>query len=110
MLVSVDHHLGGASSAIVIGTHGKSIGAAGGQCEQVATFDAQLAIFGDKVAGFTDRADHIVVACFTVAARHYGQQVHPGLIQCRAQHIVHGRVDDGEVLVGIEFEELHLRQ
>ena len=36
MLVAIDHDLGYTPTAIVIGTHGKSIGAAGRQRQQIA--------------------------------------------------------------------------
>ena len=108
-LVAIDQHFGAAATGVVVGAHDETIGARGANGQQVAFGQVQGAVLGEEVAGLADRPDHVVVAQLAFAWL-YRADVHPGLVQGRADQVVHRRVDDGEILVLGVLEVLHAGQ
>ena len=96
-LITVHQHLGGTAAGVVVGAHDKPVGTGRMHGQQITFFQGQLTILGQEVAGLADRADDVVGAGCAVARRH-GGDVHPGLVQGRADQIVHRRINDGEIL------------
>jgi hypothetical protein len=108
-LVAIDQHLGRAAARVVVRGHREAIGAGRHHGQQVARFDGQLAVARQPVARFADRADQVVLDRGAVA-RHHRLDVHPGLVQGRARHVVHGGVDHAEVLLFARLQEFHRHQ
>lgn len=77
--------------------------------QQIAFGQGQFTVLGEEIAGFADRADDVVFARSGVTRFDCGD-VHPRLIQRRADQVVHRRVDDGEVFMFGVLEVLDLRQ
>ncbi|MPN57572.1 hypothetical protein SDC9_205266 [bioreactor metagenome] len=63
----------------------------------------------EEVAGFADRTDHVVVARVAVTWR-YRVDVVPGFVEGWTHQVVHGRVDDGEILAFTFLQVLDLCQ
>ena len=60
-----------------------------------------------KISRFAHRPHHIVQPLRRRAALNDGGDLMPGLVQGRAQQVIHGRVDYGEMLPPVGFQALH---
>jgi len=69
--------------------------------------NCQAALLTEEVTGLAHRSDHVVVVGRGIAG-HHRHDVLPGAVQCRPQQVVHGGVDNGEVLVFAVLQVLHL--
>ena len=107
--VAIDHDLDRARPRIVIGGHRHAVGAGRHNRQQIAGLKAQRARQAEEVAGFADRADHVVDAGFA-GVRCHRQDVVPGFVERRPLEIVHRRIDDGEILALARFQEFDAGQ
>ena len=71
--------------AIVIGAHGKPVGAAGQDGQQVVLRQGKAPLQAQEIAGLAHRADHVVVHCRAVPALADRDDVMPGPVQGRPQ-------------------------
>ena len=58
--LAVHHDLGRARPRVVVGAHREAIGAGGTYGQYIAGRERQLPLLAEKIAGFTDRPDHVV--------------------------------------------------
>src|SRR5699024_1749309 len=68
--VAVHHDLGGASAGVVIGRHDKAVGSCRTNRQQVTFFHYQCPFLAEKVSGFANWSDHIIVAAATLTRCH----------------------------------------
>ena len=98
-LVAIYQYFGGTSPAIVIGTHGKSVGPGTQHRQQIAIHNGQLPLPAQEIACFTHRPDNIINPRGRILPEPDRDNVQPGLIERGAQHVVHCRIDDGEIVL-----------
>ena len=105
--VAVHHDLGRPAAAVVIGGHGEAVGAGPEHGQQVPLGEAQFTILAEEVTGFAHRSDDIPVRGLATTAAVDRLDIHPRLVQGRAQHIVHGRVHQREIVLRRGLEVSH---
>src|ERR1051325_6147210 len=90
---AVDQHFGRPGARIVVRAHGHSIGAGGEDGEQVAFHGGEAAPLGEEIRTFAHGADNVVNS---IAGRGFPHRLNvvPGVVERRADEVVHGRVDD----------------
>ncbi|MNN88618.1 hypothetical protein D3C81_2063250 [compost metagenome] len=96
VVVAVDHDFSGAGARVVVAGHRHAVGASGFHRQHIALLDRQLALPGQPVGAFAHGAHDVV---FHLVAGAWAQGLHAvvGLVERRAQQVVHGGVDNGEV-------------
>src|ERR671917_602879 len=93
-----DEDLGGAGTGVVVRGHREAVCAGAHDREQVALPGVgQLAVAGEVVPGFADRADEVRVRDRAVLV--YGAHLVVGVVEARSEAGVHARVGDDEVLL-----------
>ena len=100
VLVTIDHDFRCAGAGIVIRCHAKGIGPGRTDGEQIVLFQTQAAILAKEIAGFANRAYH-VVQFFSGSTRLFNSNDFlPGAIQGWPDQVVHGGINDSEVFIG----------
>ena len=107
---AVDHHLGGARPGVVVRAHAHAVGAGRHDGEQVALAQRERRGRG-RGSRRSRRPGRRRRSAASRPAR--GADRHdlvPGVVERRAQQVVHRRVDDGEVLLGAVLQVLDAGQ
>src|SRR5258708_30172110 len=82
---------------MVIRTHAHAVGASRRDRKEVSRGNREGPRLGKEVGRFTDRTYYVVERLRSIT-RYHGKNLVPGVVERRAQEVVHCGIDDGEVL------------
>src|SRR5690606_40858146 len=109
-LIAVHHDFRHSGPRVVVGAHDKTIGTCGTYCQQVAGQQVQGPLLAEEVTGFAHRPHQVIGCLNAIGTGPDRNNVHPGVVQGGADQIVHGGINDGEVLMPVVLQAFNAGQ